>query len=307
MSIPASSDPRPLRLGLVGAGRWGRVYVRTLAASADVRLARLASGNPESVRLAPGDCAVSADWRDLIRAGDLDGLIVATPPASHAAIAEAAIGAGVALLIEKPLTMDAAEAEALLALARRDGALVMVDHIHLYAPAFRELLRLAAQAGPIRRVRSRAGNNGPYRSNTPVLWDWGSHDVAMLLALAGAPPTGMAVTRLERRVVEGGTGEMLRLDFTYPDFAAEVVIGTLMDKCRWFEVECANATLVYDDVGPHKLTRDGQPVPVDPALPLSMAVTEFAAAIRNGSSDHSGLELGVQVVGILAALAGRLD
>lgn len=301
MSIPASNDP--VRLGLVGAGRWGRIYIRTLAGRNDCRIARLASSNPESAALVPEGCVVSPHWRKLITAKDLDGLIVATPPTTHATIVLAAMRAGLPVLVEKPLTMDLAEAETLLAEARNLGALVRVDHIHLYSPAFRELLRQVALSGPIRAVRAQAGNAGPHRPDTPVLWDWGSHDIAMMLALAG-PPVSAAATRLERREVEeGGIGEVLRLDLTYPGFAAEIVVGTLLEKCRRFEVECRDAVLIYDDVGPHKLTRDGKPVTVESLLPLSVAVGEFAAAIRSDERGLEQLELGTEVVRLLSALA----
>ena len=76
-----------LRLGLLGAGRWGRNYIRTIAASAGVRLARLASRNPDSANLVPPDCVIFADWREMLDARALDGVIVATPPGVHAEMA----------------------------------------------------------------------------------------------------------------------------------------------------------------------------------------------------------------------------
>src|SRR5229473_890850 len=103
----------PVRLGLIGAGRWGRNYLRTIAATPGVRLARLASRNPDSVRLAPADCAVTPDWRDLLDRNALDGVIIATPAALHAEMALAAMDAGLPVLVEKPLTMDIAQARAL--------------------------------------------------------------------------------------------------------------------------------------------------------------------------------------------------
>lgn len=305
MSIPASNS-NPVRLGLVGAGRWGRIYLKTLAALPGVAVAGLASGNPDAATWVPPGCRVFSHWREMIAAGELDGVIIATPPSSHAEIVYAAMAAGLPALVEKPLTMDAAEADSLLAEAGRCQPLVRVDHIHLYSPAFRQLLRLTAHSGPILAVRAQAGNFGPYRAKTPVLWDWGSHDVAMMLALAGSPQASSA-TRLERREVDGSIGEMLRLDLSYAGFAATIVIGTLMEKCRRFEVECRDALLVYDDLAEHKLTRDGQPVAVDPTPPLSVAVSEFAQAIRQGTRDWSDMELGARTVRLLSGLAAALD
>ena len=77
----------PLRFGLIGAGRWGRNIIRTLAEMRDVVLARLASGNPGSAALVPTCCPVERDWRKVAAAEDIDGLIIAAPAACHAEIA----------------------------------------------------------------------------------------------------------------------------------------------------------------------------------------------------------------------------
>jgi hypothetical protein len=96
-------------LGLVGAGRWGKVFINTLAGMEGVRLAGLASSNPQSRSLVPPDCRVMPEWRDLIQMKNLAGLIVATPPHTHAEITLAAIRAGLPVLVEKPLTLDPQE------------------------------------------------------------------------------------------------------------------------------------------------------------------------------------------------------
>ncbi len=94
---------RTVRLGLVGAGAWGRNYIRTIAGLTGVVLARAASRNPDTQSLVPPDCVVTPDWRELVGATDLDGLILAVPPKVQAAIAEAAVRARLPLLLEKPI------------------------------------------------------------------------------------------------------------------------------------------------------------------------------------------------------------
>ena len=101
--IAAQESPRPdLNLGLIGAGSWGRNYIRTLAGLEGVDLVRLCSRNPESAKLAGPDCEISPDWRQLIEAGDLDGVIIAAPPALQSEMMLAAIGRGLPVLAEKP-------------------------------------------------------------------------------------------------------------------------------------------------------------------------------------------------------------
>jgi predicted dehydrogenase len=295
------SGRTPVRLGLVGAGRWGRVYLRVLAGIEGALLLRLASRNGDSAALAPPGCTVSADWRALVAAGDLDGLIIATPPATHAEIAEAAMRAGIGVLVEKPLTLDVTQAVALRRVAAQCRVPAMVDHIHLFSPAFRELKRQARLNGPVVAVTGRAGNWGPYRTDTPVLWDWGAHDVAMVLDLMGAAPDRIEARQAMVRPMEGETGEIVHLSLGFGPVAAELEFGTLMDKTRRFTVTCAGATLVYDDLAAAKLTRDGEPVAIAATPPLTVAVGDFIRALSEGDADLSGLDLGVRVVEVLAA------
>ena len=63
----------PIRLGLIGAGRWGRVYMNTLKDMAGVALGALASSNPQSRELVDEDVALHEDWRGLIHAGGVAG------------------------------------------------------------------------------------------------------------------------------------------------------------------------------------------------------------------------------------------
>ncbi|MBI2235915.1 MAG: Gfo/Idh/MocA family oxidoreductase [Magnetospirillum sp.] len=281
-----------VRLGLVGAGRWGRIFVRTLGAVPGVELAAVASSNPETEALLPAGTALFPHWRAMLAAGALDGVIVATPPASHAEITLAALAAGLPVLVEKPLAMNAAEAAAVLAAARQAGRIVMVDHVHLFSPAWRRLKYLAAGMGAVLGIKGTAGDTGPRRADVSVLWDWGPHDLALCLDLLGRPPDAVGAEQ---------SGETLRLGLRFGTVPATITLGTLPVKTRRFAVTCEGGRLVYDALATEKLTLDGRTVPVAPDLPLSVAVAEFADAVRRGSTDTAGLELGVAVVKILAA------
>ena len=93
----------PLRFGLIGAGRWGQVYLNNISAEPSrFRLTHLATRYPERATLLPYPITVTPNWRDLLKA-DLDGVIIATPPSVHAEMLEACIAAGKAALVEKPL------------------------------------------------------------------------------------------------------------------------------------------------------------------------------------------------------------
>jgi predicted dehydrogenase len=301
----------PVRLGVIGAGRWGRNCIRTVATLERVQLAGVASRNPATRALVPEECAVSEDWRVLLQSHALDGVVIATPPPLHAVMALHAIDAGVAVLVEKPLAMDIGEARSVRDRARQRGVVAMVEHTHLFSPAYRALKSIQPRLGAIRQIRADAGNHGPYRPDVPVLWDWGAHDVAMCLDLIGAVPLRSRATILTRRPVKTGMGETVLIELAFPaGLRAELRLSNMAARHRRFAVDCEQGSVVYDDVGLHKLvtTESGSPrvVPVAEDPPLSVAVSEFAAAIAGRSSDMSSIELGLSVVEVLAACAGNM-
>lgn len=314
----------PLRLGLIGAGHWGRAYIRTIQSLPDLALARLCSSNPESRTLAGPACRLTADWREVAAAPDLDGVIVATPPALHAAMTKAAVQAGIPVMVEKPLTLDFGEARRLQAAVERAGVPVLVDHIHLFHPAYQALKREARRLGPVRHIRSEGGNYGPFREDTTSLWDYGPHDLALCMDLMGGAPLRLAARLEEARQTPEGRGENCALELEFPGgVRAEIRVGKIFPErirrlAAWFE-GCA---LVFNDLaarrlvrhpapgdwegGPPALEGPGEPVPHDYEPPLTAALRAFARGIRGESLENFGVGLGVEVVRLLAEAERQL-
>ena len=279
-----------LRFGLVGAGPWGRNYLRAIAGLEGIALGWVASRNPETAGLVPAGCRVTPDWRELVGAPGLDAVIVAAPPAAHAEIALESIRAGRPVLVEKPMTLTPASAQDVVAAARERGVYVMVDHVHLFHSAFRDLKRATRARGPVRRLATSAGNRGPYRPEVPVLWDWGPHDVAMCIDLLGREPDAANARRLEARPIGGAVAERLRLELRFPgEVSAGIVLSTLDARHRRFAAEFDDGSLVYDP--------DAAPAATPP---LECALREFADAVRGGSRSLDSAMLGARVVQTLA-------
>lgn len=109
-----------LRLGLVGAGGIGRTYVALAHALDDVTLTAVA--DPDVIAPARAgvhrDVPVFDDLEALVAADLVDAVVVSTPPVTHADLAVAAVGAGVAVLCEKPLAISSHAAQRMIAAAR---------------------------------------------------------------------------------------------------------------------------------------------------------------------------------------------
>ncbi len=101
-----------LRFGILGAGRIGKVHARTIAASGKAKVAYLADAMPKAAAdLAAEVGAQVASVEDIIKAKDVDAILIATPTPFHAEQIEAGSNAGKAILCEKPVSLSVARIE----------------------------------------------------------------------------------------------------------------------------------------------------------------------------------------------------
>lgn len=316
-----SNDQPAIRLGLIGAGAWGRVIIRTINEMTGVELVRVGSSNPLTPSLVGPGCAVLSDWTEVLNPNDIHGVIIATPPARHFDMVREAMAANIPVMVEKPLTLSVRDAVSLRQVATVSQGLVMVDHTHLGHPAFRAIKEFSGAVGPIRAIRAHAGNRGPFRSDVSVLWDWGPHDLAMCIDLLDSGIEYASAIVTERRETPEGVGETvdLRLDFS-DDVDARIVLSNLLpEKRRVFAVHFDRLVMVYNPLRPQALTihpptdhfafpeDDGQPIELPEEQPLANAIMTFAMAIAGEVNDLGSLNLGVDVVAALARCQASLD
>jgi predicted dehydrogenase len=136
-----------LRVAIIGTGMIAEVHaraVRTVAA----RLIGVLGSRPERGAQAAARWGGRGyvDLDDLLADGP-DVVHVCTPNATHAPYVRALLGAGIAVVCEKPLGMDAAEAHGLAELARRAGVVATVPFVYRYHPLVREIRSRVARGG----------------------------------------------------------------------------------------------------------------------------------------------------------------
>lgn len=308
-----------VRFGLVGFGRWGKVYLQTLLSLPDrCRLTHLCTSKPENAALVSHPVAISASWRDLVRS-DCDAVIIATPPQAHAEILEACLEAGKPCIVEKPFCLDVATAERLHQRIQASGIPVLVDHTHLFDPYYWSLRQALNEANePIRVMLSEGMGFGPFRPETPALWDWGPHDLSLCLDLVGELPQQIDALAGPRN--PQGAPEMISLRLDFPGGAcAWVQNGCLSpQKRRSFSVMTDHRLYVWDEHAPEPLTVSRmdfigryaeriptslQRTPMIPASglpPLANAVTYFLDGLAGGDQRYFGGELALEVTRVLA-------
>src|SRR5438874_5607556 len=148
-----SSRDRQVKVGLVGFGYWGPKLMRNFSDMAEASLAWCADLSSERLAMVsaqhPG--VRTTQSYDEMLASDVDAVVVATPIRTHYRLAKAALLAGKHVMVEKPLTNSALEAEELTQLAESLGLTLMVGHTFIYNGAVRAL-RDIVQSGEIGEV-----------------------------------------------------------------------------------------------------------------------------------------------------------
>ena len=179
------------RLALIGCGAWGRNIARTLHRLRALQLICDLSEEARSVaaHVAPG-VAFSRTIQDAWRK-DIDGVVIATPAATHGALTEEALRASKDVLVEKPMALNFNEAAALAELAISKGRILMVGHVLEYHPAMVEIRQLidAGRVGRLQYIYANRLNLGKIRREENVLWSFAPHDIAVVLRLVGRLPS----------------------------------------------------------------------------------------------------------------------
>ncbi len=195
-----------VHVAVAGAGAFGREHLQALAAIDGVTIAGIADVDPVAAQGAAerfGVETVETDVRAMIERAQPDGVVIATPGATHVALARMALALGLPVLLEKPVGLSAADADALIVAeaGAPDGAFVLPGHILRFSAPYRQVAAIV-RSGEIGAVLSVTARNHRDESHAvrypdidPVLMTM-VHDIDMALWITGGDiETAFAVRR----------------------------------------------------------------------------------------------------------------
>ncbi|WP_411700416.1 Gfo/Idh/MocA family oxidoreductase [Conyzicola sp.] len=215
------SSSTPIRTGIIGYGLSGRVFhAPFIETNADFSLDLIATGNADRQAQAranhPGATIVDTPEALLERVGELDLVILASPPQAHLAQGLAALEGGAAVVVDKPFVPSVLDAKKLIAASEEAGNALIVFQNRRWDGDFLTIKKLIAEdaLGTVHRFEStfeRWGRPKPglwqetttIEQGAGITFDLGSHLIDQALHLFG-PAT---VEQAELRVVRGGVSE----------------------------------------------------------------------------------------------------
>jgi len=200
---PRTPTGRPVRWGVVATGSIAATVTADLALLPDAVLQAVSSRHADRAAefaerfgfaSSCSDTAERPGYEALLADPAVEAVYVATPHAQHAQVVRAALTAGKAVLVEKPITINVREAQELADLARERGVFLMEAVWTRFLPAYQRALQIAASgeigtvqwvdaevgfpapADPTARIWARADGGGALLDLAvyPMLWAWGT-------------------------------------------------------------------------------------------------------------------------------------
>jgi len=194
-----SASAAPLQVALIGYGNAGRIFHAPLIPGVPgLQLACICSSRPEAVRADWPQMRVLATPEAVFADPGIDVVVVATPNASHHALAKAALQAGKHVVVDKPCCVTLAETDDFLATAQAKKRVLTVFQNRRFDSDFLALQQVLA-SGQLGRVVQVESHFDRYRPTVPARWreqslpgsglwfDLGPHLVDQALALWGLP------------------------------------------------------------------------------------------------------------------------
>lgn len=251
-----------MKILLIGNGKWGKNYINNF--------------NHSNVQL---DVSINRNWKEEINDKSYQGVIIATPPSSHIEIAEFCLQRNLPILIEKPIALSKIE---ILKLSQYQSP-ILVNYIHLFSTSYQKLKK-SIDASKIDKIFSLGYNNGPKRDYSS-LWDYGCHDISMILDLAQEFPY-----KVYAEPIKTETGVLYNIKLYFNRFETESLVGNGgKHPIRKLKIHSDGLKYIYDDkMRPHYH---------EPSL--YNAIQIFLGAIDGKEDFRLGLDLSLKITEIL--------
>jgi predicted dehydrogenase len=308
------------RIAVLGCGYWGANHIRTLKSLG--ALAAVSDANPDRSAGFAAEHGVEAVAPEALASHPgIDGVVIALPPQFHSETAIRLMRGGKDVLVEKPIALSVADAEASVAESVALGRVFMTGHVLRFHPAFERLQKLVAdgELGEVRYMHSHRLGLGKFHTENDALWDLAPHDISMILALAGKDPIEI---HGEGAAILDELSDFAHLHLLFPGGLRSHLFASRLNpyRERRLAVVGLEAMAVFDDVEPperklalyrHKIWHDNgqwaytqlEPtyVPIENGQPLTRELQHFLQCMTTRETPRTSGAEGIMALKILTA------
>jgi predicted dehydrogenase len=265
--------------------------------------------NAQVAERALGAAWSSNDPADVWCDDEIEAVLVATPAASHFALASQALASGKHALVEKPLALRAKECATLGLAAADAGLTLMVGHTFMYSPhiaAVKTIVDTGVIGNPYYMHLQRLAF-GRFRDDVNVTWNLGPHDVSILNYWSGGEPLG--VRCVEQYCTRPGMADVAFVTIDYGKVFGHAHLSCAdPSKVRSGTVVGSNGGVIYNGVTKQidimkmkPKTPPVMPLAINDAEPLQEECRHFAECVAAGVRPRTDASHALAVVGVLEA------
>jgi predicted dehydrogenase len=327
---------KKIKVGVAGCGYWGPNLIRNFRSLPDCQLKMMCDLNTDRLKhlkLLYPEVSRATDYDHMLNGINLDAVVIATGISSHFPMAKASLLAGKHTFIEKPMASSVEQCEELVALAQKNGLILMTGHTFLYSPVVRKIKDIIDKGdiGEIRYISARRLNLGLFQKDINVAWDLAPHDLSIILMLIGEMP--QTVNCRGSAHVTPGIEDVTTMCLSFSNQRSATIQSSWLDprKVREMTIVGSKRMIVYDDLAPLEKIRvfdmrverpphydtfgefqyayhygDMYAPYIKQEEPLKTECQHFLDCIRTGSEPMSGGLRGTELVKILEASSESL-
>jgi len=266
-------------LALIGAGRWGKNIISTLKIIPRVKLKYFGNRN----------------WRELFEKEDLDAVLIATPPATHASIAIPFLERGISVFVEKPMVLSITEAEKLRGIVKKSGQVFMVGYQYLYND-YINYLKKEITSGSFGKILEMKSEHfiSPSRPNVDIFWDAAPHPLSVFQYFF----TPQKIVSAEGKIEHDSASVKVK----FADAPKLQIIASCLGKVKTRKLTIVGdkATAILDEtLEKNKLaiTKNGQTT--NPQInfrpPLRNELEHFIYCIQTGAAPLTNVDFGYRI------------
>lgn len=321
-------------IAVVGIGNWGANLVRTfnqldsLYLGCDMDQKKLAR-----MRKLYQNVKFTDSFDEVVNDEKVEGVVIAAPSPFHFELAKKALSKDKAVYIEKPMALNARDAEELVSIADKKKLPLMVGHLLKYHPAVHRLKDMIDknELGDIHYIYSQRVNLGTIRKDENALWSFAPHDISIALYLLGDD-----IDTISARggcYLQKGVEDVVFVSIQYKDRKMANIQVSWLDpyKERKFTIVGSKKMVTFDDMqnteklkiydkgvnqepgyesyGDYLTLRFGDiHIPkIDMTEPLKLECQHFIECVKDKKHPFTDGEEGVKVVKILEKAQQSLD
>ncbi|MBA7597041.1 Myo-inositol 2-dehydrogenase [subsurface metagenome] len=319
-----------IKIGLVGAGYWGKNLIRNIMESKEAALNIVCDIDKNKLmrvkKRYPG-VKITTNFLNLVNNKSIDAVVISTNVNSHHNLAKKAIKNGKHVFVEKPMADTVERAEELVELANKNKLTLMVGHIFLYSPPVIKIKEILQNngIGKVYYISSSRVNLGIHQKDVSVIFDLAPHDFSILSYWLEEVPIkvscvgydyiqkGIPDVAFINLIFASGIIAHIEVSWLAPSKLRRTTIVGKKKMILYDDTESTEKVKIYDEgvdvikpksFGEFQLSyRVGDIVAprIEPSEPLAEEVSHFCKCIKTGKKPRSDGINGLEVVKVLEA------